>query len=450
MDTQYDNWLDYINLYRHYPNPYFWGTLLFFLVPILIWLVCTLFIKRQKPTDKLLAFIAGSDNRLSLSRLQAFAWTLVIFGSFVAAMAIHTKIVPTNKDTAKEYKELAAAAAKTAASRKVLLDEAEKQKLAAETESLAANKIAAEKKSYADAYSAVNANSAGAVAARNEVEPLLVNAKSKTDDLAESTRNYEQHVAQSKLADQQAAAATLASSLNWVEIPTSLLLLAGIAIGSGVFSSLISAVNDEEKTACVNGIAKLSNDDFNKDARYSDTIDSQSENLLSIIGIDMGKVGKVRFGKNKIYSAYAPVLYWRSDGTEIVVEVPEEHPYNTLIVDTPNGKLPYKLTYSKTDGTLTDMKLGVGTYWYEFSDLFRDDKNPMNMDLMKFQMFGWTVVAIVVYAWLFLNDLNGNIRSLPIVPETIVLLTGLSQVGYLAGKGVSNVKPNTNPTTTTT
>jgi hypothetical protein len=89
------------------------------------------------------------------------------------------------------------------------------------------------------------------------------------------------------------------------------------------------------------------------------------------------------------------------------------------------------------------MTLGAGTYWYEFSDLFRDDKNPMNMDLMKFQMFGWTVVAIVVYSWLFLNDLRTDIHSLPLVPESIVILTGLSQIGYLAGKGVAGVKPRT-------
>jgi hypothetical protein len=86
--------------------------------------------------------------------------------------------------------------------------------------------------------------------------------------------------------------------------------------------------------------------------------------------------------------------------------------------------------------------LGEFKYYYEFSDLFRDDKNPSNMDLMKFQMFGWTIVAIVVYSFLFLNDLRQNIDSLPLVPESIVILTGLSQAGYLAGKGVSNIPAN--------
>ena len=48
--------------------------------------------KRNGWKAKAFAFIAGSDNRLSLSRLQVLAWTLVIFGSFTAAMVIHNPI----------------------------------------------------------------------------------------------------------------------------------------------------------------------------------------------------------------------------------------------------------------------------------------------------------------------------------------------------------------------
>src|SRR5438477_279547 len=72
--------------------PTFWGYLLFFLVPIVLWLIGALAIRRRPMIVRLLSVVAGSDNRLSLSRLQAFAWTLVIFGSFAAAMAIHSHI----------------------------------------------------------------------------------------------------------------------------------------------------------------------------------------------------------------------------------------------------------------------------------------------------------------------------------------------------------------------
>ena len=83
--------------------------------------------------------------------------------------------------------------------------------------------------------------------------------------------------------------------------------------------------------------------------------------------------------------------------------------------------------------------MGLPKIYYEFSDLFRDDKNPSGFDLMKFQMFGWTLIAIVIYVYLFLADLHPTIESLPVVPASIVILTGLSQSGYLTGKAVSSM-----------
>jgi hypothetical protein len=58
---------------------------------------------------------------------------------------------------------------------------------------------------------------------------------------------------------------------------------------------------------------------------------------------------------------------------------------------------------------------------------------------MKFQMFGWTIIAIVIYVYLFLADLRPSLESLPVVPASIVILTGLSQSGYLTGKAVSSM-----------
>jgi hypothetical protein len=146
----------------------------------------------------------------------------------------------------------------------------------------------------------------------------------------------------------------------------------------------------------------------------------------------MNKDGQVRFN-----GTTATILDWKDDGTRIVVEIPANISQNpTLIVDTGNGKLCYKLP-----GTVPNITLGGAVSYYEFADLFRDDKNPKNVDLMKFQMFGWTLVAIVIYAWLFLSDLHDHIETLPRVDSSIVILTGLSQGGYLAGKAVSSAKP---------
>lgn len=385
--TQYTNWLESINLYHYYPNPYFWGVLLFFLVPVTLWLVGVLFVKRPKFSDKLVAFVAGSDNRLSLSRLQAFVWTLVIFGSWVSAMAVHNKISPLTEGEALQAK--------------------------------------ADAQFYSDVRDFQKGVYDKALLAFQQTGERAAVDKAKVDYYS---------------AMQEATAASgKANSSDWVIIPGALLALAGIVVASGIFSSLISAVTGEEKSACLTSVARILPADFNDPNRFPDTVDSESPNLLRITGLNMGDVGKVRFGKTKVYSVLAPILFWRSDGSEIIVEVPpSEHPYTTIIVDTSHGKLAYEITDNSSAGTL-DMRLGNSTYWYEFSDLFRDDKNPMNMDLMKFQMFGWTVVAICVYSWVFLNDLSGSIATLPIVPDSIVVLTGLSQAGYLAGKGVSNL-----------
>ena len=384
----YTNWLDYLNLYSYYPNPYFWGALLFFLVPLGLWFIGSAFIPRPELSAKVLAFIAGSDNRLSLSRLQAFAWTLIIFGSFVAAMTIHTRISPTT--------------------------EAEHNQQLAEADRAAKNET-----HY-----------------QNEMDKAWA-AYDKTPD--ETTKAAKDAAEQRYDEAHRAAQITIvqANNNNWVGIPGALLLLAGIAIGSGVFSSLISAVNAEAKTACVTGIKPITAAEFIAANPNSVTT---STRLLQITGRDMGeKDGKVRFGKGKMYSVYTPILSWKSDGTEIIVDVPDKAvKYDTLVVDTPNGKLSYELTDTSNGGL--NMQLGIGKYFYEFSDLFRNDKNPMVMDLMKFQMFGWTIVAIAVYSWLFLNDLNDHIGSLPLVPPAIVILTGVSQAGYLAGKSISNIQ----------
>ena len=96
-----------------------------------------------------------------------------------------------------------------------------------------------------------------------------------------------------------------------------------------------------------------------------------------------------------------------------------------------------------TRGEPNDFSLGLPIVNYEFIDLFRDDKNPQTLDTMKFQMFGWTLIAILIYGYLFLSSISASMTELPTVPESIVVLTGLSQGGYLAGKAVSNMnKPS--------
>jgi len=147
----------------------------------------------------------------------------------------------------------------------------------------------------------------------------------------------------------------------------------------------------------------------------------------------MGARGRVRLGR-----IAATIRDWRADGTSIEINVPAtltSLKNRPLVVDTSNGKLAYDLT-----GTRDNLSLGQSTSFYEVVDLFRDDKSPDNLDLMKFQMFGWTVIAIVIYSYLFLRQIVPTLTALPEVPNSIVILTGLSQSGYLAAKGVSVAK----------
>lgn len=268
------------------------GWVLFFAVPAVLWLIGTAAAKRKGLNSPLLAFIGGSDSRLSLSRLQAFLWTLVIFGAFAAAMAVSTEV----------------------------------------------------------------------------------------------------------------------STEKWIEIPTELLQLAGIAITSGVLSSLISRVSGEEKSAVVTGLAR-----------------DPSDASWTIRGKNLGDNGSVRFGRVKV-----AIDEWTNQKIRVVL--PKEVSQGPLIVDTAKGKVCHIIR-----GTRRRFILGEPRIYYEFVDLFRNDKSPRGLDVMKFQMFGWTLVAIVLYVIFFLGNLEAAMTKLPVVDRSIVILTGLSQVGYLADKGVSTI-----------
>ena len=214
--------------------------------------------------------------------------------------------------------------------------------------------------------------------------------------------------------EKEAADKALAS-YRWVQIPPELLWLAGIALGSGVLSSMISSTNQESLTASITSV-----------------VGNSTDTTITITGDDFGSAGQVRINKHRV-----AVQTWAADGTQIIATLPtaartlltKPGSEAMLVIDTSNGKLCHN--FVNDNGTL---QKGPAVSFYEWGDLFASDSGPGVSDPMKFQMFAWTVVAVVTYSWLFLTGLDANVAILPQVDASIVTLTGVSQGGYLAAK----------------
>lgn len=405
------------------------GVAIFFGVPVVLWLIGTA-AARSGVGARIVAFFAGGDNRLSLSRLQAFLWTLVIFGSFVAAMAIHQKIYPVTTRESKERVERAKAEAEAAAKAVVDADGKVNEARKKVSEAAGAKTGADIRATAAKSLAAASPNNADAAKAADEATKYAEKAALELSVAQATAAHAVEEVEAARKAKAAADRAAAVSGNDWVKIPAELLALAGIAIGAGVFSSLIAAVKGDGKTASITGVRVVGSADFQANPAGPWTGVPASPFCLVIDGQGMAPGGQVR-----IDGRVLPVREWRADGSRVVVDLPDKLSNKPkLIIDTSNGKLCYKLL-----GALPNLTLGGETSYYEFADLFRDDKFPREMALMKFQMFGWTLIALAVYAWLFLSNLNDHIETLPRVDSSVVLLTGLSQAGYLTGKAVSNM-----------
>jgi hypothetical protein len=410
--------------------PVLWGYISFVAIPTFLWLLGALAVRRRPFPARLAAFVAGSDNRLSLSRLQAFAWTLVIFGSFAAAMLVHTHIT---SDTDIRTGQAAAAAQlafeKTTSDLKIAdtkLSKMESLLNDAKTAWAIADVTAQNSRALAAGSTGSDRDAALKKAASDQQNEATLSVTMAGYQSAYENALKERNDAQGKR--NKAEIEAKSTSSDWVKIPAALLALAGIAIGSGVFSSLIAGVNSDAKTACITALKRLTPDDLK--ARFPDANSIAGCDALVIEGAEMGSAGRVRLGTQP-----APILFWDKNGNNIAVDLSEiKKAPDGIVIETSNGKLAYSLS-----GPLHALALGLPAFKYDLADLFRDDKNPSIFSLMKFQMFGWTVIAIGIYTWIFLSNLSPEMSALPLVDPSIVILTGLSQSGYLAGKAISSV-----------
>jgi len=171
--------------------------------------------------------------------------------------------------------------------------------------------------------------------------------KAATDKAAADNKATTARAVATRASEDQKKATLEASRYEWVIIPAGLLALPGIAVGSGVFSSFISASNSEDKTACVTRLA--SKDRINRELVVKPNEIAILNALppatagppfsLVIYGQQFGTGGRVRFNGRS-----APIIFWSEE--LIAVDVPLGTSVQPLVVETPNGKVSYQLEVS--------------------------------------------------------------------------------------------------------
>ena len=377
----------------------------FFLVPPLFWVLIAAVTQRGR-SRVFSAVVSGSDGRLSLSRMQAFAWTLLVLGSFCAAMVARewpwVENVSKEEAAAREAEAKAANANITATKTALAAAEADRVTKKAELEDADAvlretTDAEAKKQKQAD----VTAKASAHATAERKVKRLneqLKNAKKPTDDANERFRK-----------------------IQWVKIPNELLALAGISLATGVFASVISASNDNSgKPPRVHTISSQPAANL-----PAGSLPATRNPVVEITGVDFGDSGEVR-----VNGKYVRALFW--DPKQIWIDFDPVAQIETVTVDAAGGKVSYEASGAMG---LTPIVI------LETRDLFREDTNPDMFSMTKFQMFAWTIVAIVFYGAVMLRSLGGGwIETLPVVDSTVVMLTGLSAGGYLGGKAAANMK----------
>jgi hypothetical protein len=78
-----------------------------------------------------------------------------------------------------------------------------------------------------------------------------------------------------------------------------------------------------------------------------------------------------------------------------------------------------------------------------FTDVFQGDElgNTTHIDLGKVQMFFFTLVAAVVFlavVYRSLRGANSGLESLPVLPDGLLAILGISHAGFLANQGVNH------------
>ena len=128
-----------------------------------------------------------------------------------------------------------------------------------------------------------------------------------------------------------------------------------------------------------------------------------------------------------------------------------------LILSTKMGKEPDDAALEKASRLVEESKKLIqanreGTLYANtnikdarFSDMFQGDEinNTAQIDLAKVQMFYFSVIAIVsflVFVFRVISTANANLAELPLLPDGLIALVGISNAGYLTSKSIDHTK----------
>jgi len=237
--------------------------------------------------------------------------------------------------------------------------------------------------------------------------------------------------------------------------PAALLALAGLSIGTGIFSSLISNAQDADKNPCVTSMEVAPWDFFLRADDSRPRSGAQHEVALC-------ENSGARSRQEWIRSDSAASMPMCSSGARTETpslsscrDPPRRAPLR------PEAKLPSppRLTPS-THPTASAFTASLRTSSSERrggrmtgSTCSATIETRADLALTKFQMFGWTIVGVLIYLIAFWRVITSNdapyMTSLPDIDGSLVTLMGISQAAYLTGKAVAGVNA-AQPTPVTT
>ena len=402
--------------------------------------------------------LLGPDGRFSLSRVQAGTWTLVVVLAWIGMSAVrypaatraltdseHSLMQSQLETVNKTVATLGADVAATALARAG--HEADKARI--QSELISAQTLEALYAANKEKLPQADADKGHADSARISIEKQgesATNGKSLAEDIVRAAQLGE------ALKQANAQKDTLERDLAgfWVGIPTMLLTLMGVSLGTAAASSLITAQTPSGATPQV--------DLFTLQSRAPATPEERGELVGALIldGSHFDAVVQARLnyratGQQGWKSLGIVTLAPARSANRLTLDLAATLGMPTtlastatqfeIILDAADAKvvLQTEALPAASIGTATDAFKVVPAY-PEMADLFIDDNDPRRLDFSRVQSLLWTLALVTVYiAYLYqqLGKFSAPPQGmLPDLPQSLAWLTVLSSGSYLATKVV--------------